>query len=748
MSNRSAEGRDADAVSVVIQALGTMADGSIITDAQQRIVYVSPAFTLMTGYDIDEIRGRNCRFLQGPDSDEATTTAIRRAMGREDAYQGVILNYRKNGEAFWNALTIMPLRDRRGKVTHYASVQRDVTALIAQEKQTQHLLEETKRQRETDHLLLEAARLLGERSSVSAVAQTVADVTPGLCGADKAAVALWDAKDERLFIAAVSGWDGALGDRIRTFEATPEQSPELYEIMQSQAPAIVDGRGSDWAKDVMARYETRAIVIVPIASAGALRGLLLAAWSDSEPPDSIDSTLRDRMAGLAGLAAVAIDNTRLLEEVRWTESHDGLTGLPNRALLEERVAGALERSRTDGTDVAVLFYNIDRLKRVNDVLGHGSGDAVLCHVAATLRSAAREGDIVARSGGNDFVIVLPGIASPAEADEVAERVISLLEQPLVIAGRDVFVHLSHGVAMSVDRSAPMARVVPLREEAEQLITAANNSMHEARSRKMSDAEPFGGIDELRLDSELHGALQRGELTVWYQPQVDVRSDRIVAVEALVRWHHPILGAIPPSAFIPIAEENGLIHEMGRFVLNEACTLAALWQDRGHRLEVAVNVSALQLTSPEFFTALTSGLRDCALDPAALTIEITESQMVGDIATVAPRLAALRNLGVGISVDDFGTGYSSLSQLHTLPVTELKIDQTFIRNDSATSAALVAAVVGLSRGLSLRVVAEGVETPEQLQMLRDLNCDRAQGYLIARPMPRSDLDGRLGMLSAV
>ena len=731
--------------SLLARALVTVSEGSLITDAQQNVLYANSAFTAITGYAQHEIVGRNCRFLQGDETDPETIVAIRAALAAGNSFQGDILNLRKSGERFWNSLTITPLKNSLGVITHFVSVQRDISMQVALQERNHALLKETELQRETGHLLLEVARSLNQRSSVSTVAQTLAEAVPVVFRADRSAVALWDADAGRLVVAGSSGWDGELLERLQNYVTTPEESPELARLLETGAPVLVDHEGSAWARDVLSQFEVEALAAVPIATEGQVRGLLVAYWAATPPPPRLHATLQDRMSGLAGLAAVALDNTGLFEKVSWDAEHDSLTRLPNRALLEKSLVASLEAARAKGTRVAVIFCDIDRLKRANDSLGHQAGDAVVRHVADHLQSSVRDGALVARLGGDEFLIVLPNVTSTGQATLVADRIRKSLQHPLDVAGRKLFVNVSMGIAFSEDETQGEPRG-SLHQAAEQLINSADADMYRAKARDRGGAATPPVADELRLDSDLHGATRRGEIIAFYQPQIDLASGRIVALEALARWQHPELGLLAPDLFIPIAEDNGLIHEIGESILLDACRVGAGWRERGVALEVSVNVSATQLASSDFYQCVDFALAETNLPPSALTLEITESHLVADLPVVREQVRRLRDLEIGISIDDFGTGYSSLTQLLDFPISELKIDKSFVQSDEVIGAALVTAVVSLGRGLKLRVVAEGVETIEQLQMVRGLGCDRVQGFLMANPTSADQLEALWSLTS--
>ncbi|NKX51094.1 bifunctional diguanylate cyclase/phosphodiesterase, partial [Arthrobacter deserti] len=533
--------------------------------------------------------------------------------------------------------------------------------------------------------------------------------------------------------AGMSGWHGELAEKLAAYATTAGESPELSEMLANGAPRLVDRNGPDWARDMLAGFGLSALAAVLIMAENQLGGVVLAHWAEQPAPECLDGALTERLTGLAGLAAVALDNSRLLEEARRQALHDPLTGLPNRALLEDRLGHALAQANRTGSSAGVLSCDVNRFKRINDSLGHGAGDDVLRHIAARLGAAVRSNDTVARYSGDEFVILLPDIATALEAEQIADRVCANLAEHLEIKGRTIFVDAAIGTATG--GPLPDGESGALAGAGRQLNADADLDMYrskaQARGETLSRILPRG---RLRLETDLRGAAGRGELRVYFQPQVDVATSRTVAAEALVRWQHPELGMLSPVDFIPLAEENNLIREVGAHVLAEACRAAASWQAAGHPLEVSVNVSAVQLGSAGFTALVKEALDQAGLPAAALTLEVTESQDMHATSVNDGSLHELRSLGVGISVDDFGTGYSSLARLHQLPVTEVKIDKSFTeRLAEDGSSAFIAGIVGLGHGLGLRVVAEGVETDGQLDALRAMGCERAQGYLLGKPV---------------
>jgi diguanylate cyclase (GGDEF)-like protein len=581
------------------------------------------------------------------------------------------------------------------------------------------------------------------------VAQSIADAIPALSGADRSGVMAWDEGSGKVRVAGMSGWSGELAEKFAVHVATVQDSPELTELMARGTPLLVDRSGSSWANAIFDEFDASAFVAAPIIAGKGLRGLVVACWANEPPPRQLDSVLTERLTGLAGLAAVALDNVRLLEETRHQALHDSLTGLPNRALLEDRLEAALAVASRSGRRVGLLFCDVNRFKRINDSLGHAAGDTALRHVAAQLRAAVRGGDTVARYSGDEFVVLVPDVEHPADVDHVADRIRAGLAPGIEVNGRKIFVEVAIGTSTSGWLPPDVVNNRgELSDLARRLIEQADVEMYRTRAHARGQAAPDQTRESaLRLESDLRGAALRGELRVQYQPQIDVATNAVVGAEALVRWQHPELGLLPPSEFIPLAEDSRLILEVGAHVLETACRAGAELHARGNAVQMSVNVSAVQLGNPGFTALVRDTLAGAGFPAAALTLEITESQAICQNSANESNLRELRALGVEISIDDFGTGFSSLAQLHRLPVTEVKIDRSFtnrLTDEQEPSGPFVAAIVGLGCGLGLRVVAEGVESADELDALRHLGCERAQGYLLGQP---ADFDTLVDLLRA-
>jgi diguanylate cyclase (GGDEF)-like protein len=468
--------------------------------------------------------------------------------------------------------------------------------------------------------------------------------------------------------------------------------------------------------------------------------------------ETVGSNLLDD-ASVQGIVLTTRDVSErqaLEEQLHYQAFHDSLTALPNRRLLAERVEHALAQRVSSARPAALIFIDLDDYKSVNDSLGHHAGDEVLISVAATLLQCVRPGDTTSRLGGDEFAVLLPAIADRSAALEVADRIIRALEVGIVVDGKEIFVGASIGVAFAgVDEGC--ARALGF----DDLVRNADVAMYTAKSRGKGRVEVYepgmhsAVLNRLRLKADLQRGLDHNEFLLHYQPIVSLTTGGMTGAEALVRWVSPERGLVPPAEFIPLCEETGLIRRLGRWVLNEALWQAAQWAFAERSLTMNVNLSALQLQQPNLAAEIAAALALAAVPADVLTLEVTESMLIGDVEASIRTLNEVRALGVRVVIDDFGTGYSSLSYLRQLPITGFKIDKEFVdaiasdRNDTL----LLATVIELARSLGLETTAEGVESQAQMSALRDLGCDLAQGYLFSRPLGADQFDVKLRALIA-
>jgi diguanylate cyclase (GGDEF)-like protein/PAS domain S-box-containing protein len=438
---------------------------------------------------------------------------------------------------------------------------------------------------------------------------------------------------------------------------------------------------------------------------------------------------------LVGSQADIHDQRRAEQQLLHDALHDALTGLPNRTLFMDRLEQSLRRAhRRFAPLFGVLFLDLDRFKVINDSLGHTLGDLLLVEIARRLEAVLRPGDTIARWGGDEFTVLLEDVADAEDAAQIAERLQRELEQPFVLGSQEVFTSVSIGIALGASEY----------ERPEEIVRDADTAMYRAKAQGNGQQQLFDksmhdrAMDLLQIENDLRRALERNEFVVHYQPIIDLKSGRICSFESLVRWQHPTRGLVPPADFIPLAEETGQILQLGMWVLRESCAQLRRWKNEREdaaNLSVCVNLSARQITQKDLVQQVRAVINEYRLAPGSLKIEITESAVMKDIDAAIEILNELRALGVEFCVDDFGTGHSSLGYLQRLPIKMLKIDRSFISrmNDNNKDGELVCTIVELARRLNINVVAEGVETQEQLDILKKLHCQYGQGFLFSRPV---------------
>jgi diguanylate cyclase (GGDEF)-like protein len=440
--------------------------------------------------------------------------------------------------------------------------------------------------------------------------------------------------------------------------------------------------------------------------------------------------------GVANILATAVDRHEARNRLTWLAQYDPLTNLPNRRRLAQCLEDAIARAGRDGDRAAVMFIDLDRFKNVNDMLGHGVGDQLLVQAAKRLRACARDEDVVARLGGDEFAVVLPAVEDDGIAAAIAGRVIDALAQPFYLAGQPLFVSASVGIATYPENG----------RDAETLLKNADTAMYGAKNGGRNNYQFYvaemheNAAQRLQTETQLRLALERGEFLLHYQPKLDLATGAISGFEALLRWHHPQRGLVPPLEFIDILEDTGLILPVGEWVIGEACRQLKAWQTQGVGVApVALNLSARQLQQADLAGAVERIVHGAGVDPALLEFELTESMLMADPEGAVEILTRIKALGMRLSVDDFGTGYSSLAYLKRFPLDALKIDRTFVRDlpDDPDDAAITKAVIRLAHSLNLKVVAEGVENIAQLRELELYDCDEIQGYYVSRPLPAHD-----------
>ena len=429
------------------------------------------------------------------------------------------------------------------------------------------------------------------------------------------------------------------------------------------------------------------------------------------------------------------ERKRVEQSIRHIAHHDALTGLPNRSLFRDRLTHAMAQADRYHQKLAVMFLDLDRFKAINDTLGHNVGDQLLKIAAERLRSCVRDSDTVARLGGDEFTVIVEDIVEDHDAAAVAQKILDTLSQPFNLYGHEVFISVSVGVTLYPNDD----------ENADNLLRNADSAMYRAKEFGRNNFQFYvaemniKARERLMLESSLRRALDRNEFMLYYQPRVSLQSGRVIGAEALLRWRHPELGLVPPSEFIPILDETGMIIPVGDWALREACRQNREWQDMGlPPIRVAVNLSVRQFMQKDLADTVVRALEAANLSAEHLEVEITEDLFLEHNQTNIITLARLKNMGIHISIDDFGTGYSSLSYLKRLPIDTLKIDQSFVRDiGDPDNKAIASAIIAMASSLRLNVLAEGVETDEQLAFLRAQGCNEIQGFSFSHPLPAED-----------
>ena len=665
------------------QALASVSQGVLISGADRVILWVNQAFEAMTGYCQADIVGKSCTILQGPQTNAQTLLDIRVALDGGQQFTGELLNYRRDGTPFWNELSLNPVFGADGTVTHFVGIQRDITKFKSQQMQ-----------------LKLAAQVLaqGHESIIVTDAQCLVVMV-------------------NQAFTAISGYTQA----------------EVIGKNPSQLKS--DRQDSVFYRAMWKAIETK----------GAWQGEVWSRRKDGvEYPEWLTiSVVRDDLGSVCNYVSTSSDisaQREAQERISWLSHFDVLTGLPNRTLLADRCKHDISMAQRDGKPLAMMVLAVDRFELVNDTLGHTVGDELLKQLVGRICGALREQDTVARVGGDEFVLLLPG-DTPDGAGPLATRLLNLVAQPFLLNENEVNVTASVGIAIFPSDGLNF----------ETLFRSAEVAMHQAKDSGCGQ-QRFFNVDlfetskaEMALLAALRTAIVQDQLQLHYQPFVDTQTGEIDGMEALLRWTHPQFGAVPPARFIPIAERFGLITAIGAWVLRRSCRDLRDWLDRGiNAPQVSVNLSPVQLRDKSLVQDIAATLKEYAIEPHRICIEVTEGALMEDVVHSEKLLRELKSTGVKLALDDFGTGYSSLSYLKLFPFDKVKIDQSFVQhvNKSAQDAVIAKVVIAMAHGLGLRVVAEGVETEAQCAFMRVNLCDEIQGYFISRPIPKDQIEDLL------
>ena len=649
------------------------------------MVWVNPAYEKLTGYTRSEALGRTPADLLRSDAHPASFfQEIWETTSSGKIWKGLMTSRRKDGSQFTADCTLSPVFDDHGDVTAFMCLRRDVT-----------------------HEVAERAEL---RSALSRYALAAAGANDGMWG--------WDLRTDTVLLSA--RWRLMLGYPASEFRGEPaawfdQVHPEERAGLEERIRAHREGSTDHLECEYRIRHRD-----------GGWRWMLCRGLAER---DTSGVALR------IGGSQADITRQRTAElRLRHEALHDALTGLPNRVLFEDRLQQSLHRAaRNAERRVAVLFIDLDRFKNVNDSFGHAAGDRLLQEIGRRLQRAVRTADSVARIGGDEFTVLLDAVRDQSEALEVVERIQEAVHVPVHVGGADLHVSASIGLVLSRQED----------RHPQDLLRDADTAMYRAKGGGRDRAVAFEPrmreevLGMVQLEAELRAGIADGQLRLYYQPIVSLPDRKVTGFEALVRWSRPGHGIQLPGDFLHVAEASGLMDDLERWVLDAACNQIAVWRADGGLppgSHVSVNVSATRLIQPSLLTQVQDALDRTGIPPSAIRLEITESSLLADEVAASHAVRELRALGVQVCLDDFGTGYSSLAYIHRFPVDVIKIDRAFVSGlpDDAGSEAIVRAILGMAAGLNMKVVAEGVETEEQLQRLIDLGCDAAQGYHLGRP----------------
>jgi len=719
------------------QAIASTSSGIVISDAMHEdnpVLYVNPAFEAITGYQSGDVLGKNCRFLQGRATDQNSLNALRQSILEARECNVILENYRKDGTRFWNNLYISPIYNAHNCLTHFIGVQNDITELV-----------------ETEQALRESEKRLDEiLTSLDAAVWSIA------------------ANGQVLYLNPAS--EAILGYPVRAFyenSALWRQAihPEDYEAFDQKWQQFIHNP-SAWG--VNQEQEFR--LIQPNGKICWLYSRYHAVCDEQGQLLRVDGIDTD------------ISNLKQAEALLHHNAfYDALTNLPNRVLFIDRLSHTITRSRRRGGFLfAVLFLDLDGFKVVNDSLGHLAGDQLLIQLARRLESCLRPSDTLARLGGDEFTVLLEDINQRQDVIEVAKRIQTILKQPFEVCDRNVFTNASIGIALGRGKvvtkypccALPVPALQEVVEEYEHpndVLRDADLAMYRAKNTGKGCYALFDqnmhthAVSRLQLETDLRLAIEDQRLLVYYQPIIALKTGQLAGFEALVRWQHAERGWVSPGEFIPIAEETGLVVPMGMWVLTEACRQVRTWHKRYpalSKLTIAVNLSVKQFAQPDLLEEIDHALVSTDFPAQLLKLEITESAIVDNPSTAVHILQALNQRQISLCIDDFGTGYSSLSYLHRFPVNTLKVDQSFVRSldTGQKNQEIVSAIVQLSHHLNMTVVAEGIETQAELNLLTSYQCDQGQGYYFARPLSSEEAEkfiarhhleslGKLAMLNS-
>ncbi|MCL6711237.1 EAL domain-containing protein [Pseudomonas sp. R2.Fl] len=702
-------------------------DNAIFVSAPNRqVLYVNSGFTRMLGYELDDLRSRKpSEVLSGPHTEPQLGDLIERSLALSEGMQTEVLLYTKSGRPLWVSAAINPVLDDDGRTIGLVSVLTDITQTKAHQVLHHKVLDAMVREQPVTDVMTLMCR------EVERIAPEVAVSVLAVDGDGR----LRPLAAPSLPTALVTACDGlAIGPRVGACGTAAWRGRPVH------VPDIATDPLMSGFRDLLLGNGLHACFSSPIkSSSGRVLGTLCFYYRERGEPNDLHRRIADTCLHLC---ALAMEREQTNERVHQLAFYDTLTGLPNRIMFSAKAEQVLANSAQLNSQAAVLFIDVDRFKRVNEAQGHAAGDGLLRDIAARLAEELPGPNLIGRQAGDEFVAVLPQ-CSTEQAASVAERLLGAIARPATAGVMTLHPSASIGVAIYPDDG----------RDIDLLLRHADMAMYRAKSDGGGSVRFFSGDmnrvaqERVSLETAMREALLADQFSLHYQPQISGGGEpTLYGVEALLRWEHPELGIVPPSRFVPVAEECGLIADLSLWVLEHACAQMADWRRRGLRVpRVAVNVSAINFRDPDLSLQIASCLDAHGLHPDDLILEITESVMLDPNPDVLENIEAIYVMGVRLSLDDFGTGYSSLSHLHRLPIYELKLDQSFVRDidSSAIARTLTTSVLRIGESLSMKVVAEGVETGAQHAFLAEQGFPVLQGYLFSAPLPAPALEHWLG-----